>query len=383
MRNLDLRTQLIHAGQHHPRIGGAAVTPIFQTATFDFRGDDPDETLRYLRYNNTPNHEELHRKLAILEEADAALVTASGMAAIASTLLAHLSRGDHLVVQDSLYGGTATLVDVELPRMGISVDRFDARRPETLAAVLRPATRAVLTEALSNPLVRVPDHDGILALAREHRLLTLIDATFVTPVNFKPVAAGYDLALHSCTKYLNGHSDLVAGAVVGRHDLVERVATCARSLGGTLDAHACFLLDRGLKTLSLRVGYQNESAQRIATWLEHRTEVTTVHYPGLPSHPDHQRGKQYYTGFGGVLAFDLANGAVAAALLRNLRLAIAAPSLGGVETLVSRPMLTSHAGLAPSERLRLGIVDGQVRLAVGIEATDDLIADLEQALDHM
>lgn len=380
MHDKKLETQVIHAG-HGERIQGAVVTPIFQSATYAYRGDLPDETVRYIRYNNTPDQETLARKLAVLEEAEAAILTSSGMAAISTALLSVLSAGDHLLVQDSLYGGTAAFLDRDLPRLGISVDRFDGRRPEQLPALLRPETRAIYTEALSNPLVRIPAHDAIVAFAREHSLTSLIDATFATPVNFKPIPFGYDLSLHSCTKYLNGHSDIVAGAVVGERQRVAAVAERLLHFGGSLDPHACFLLERGLKTLVLRVERQNRNCEQLAAFLADRPEASEVHYPALESHPDHQRAARWFRGCGGLLAFELAGGAPAAErFLGALSLAIAAPSLGGVETLVSRPMLTSHSAMDPDERRRLGISDGLVRVAVGIEDAGDLIADFEQAL---
>lgn len=376
-------TQVIHAGHSEP-IRGAVVTPIFQSSTYAYRGDDPGETLRYIRYSNTPSHEVLNRKLAALEEGEAAMVTASGMAAISATLLAVLGAGDHLLIQDTLYGGTAAFVDHDLPRLGIAVSKFDARRPEVLPALLRPTTRAIYTEALSNPLVQVPAHDAIVAFAREHGLVSIVDSTFATPINFQPLPFGYDLVLHSCTKYLNGHDDVVAGAVVGGRERVDAVTGRLKLLGGSLDPHACYLLERGIKTLALRVAQQNRSAARLAAELEGHPAVDAVHYPGLESHPDHQRGSAWFRGFGGVLALELKGGAAAAErFLAGLELALAAPSLGGVETLVSRPMLTSHASMPAAERRRLGIGDGMVRISVGIEDPADLLDDFRQALQSI
>lgn len=377
-RKLD--TQVIHAGTPATRLAGAVVTPIVQSATFDFTGELPDESLRYIRYSNTPSHDVLHKRLAVLEQGEDALVTASGMAAISSGLLGVLSAGEHVIVQDTLYGGTAALAAEELERLGIAVDRFDGRQVDQLEALLRPETRVIYTEALTNPLVQIADHEGIIAFARRHDLVTMIDATFATPVNFRPLALGYDLAMHSATKYLNGHSDIVAGVVVGRADLVALAGKRMKHFGGSLDPHTCFLLERGLKTLVLRMERHNRSATKIARHLASHPAVHTVHYPGLEDHPDHVRGKQLFQGFGGVLAFDLGSGEAAASVLANLRLATAAPSLGGVETLVSRPMLTSHAALSPAEREAVGISDGLVRLSIGIEDADELIEDLDQAL---
>ncbi len=383
MRNHRIQTRAVHGVRSEPLLG-SVVTPIFQSSTYAYRGDLDGETVRYLRYSNTPSHDLLHRKLANLEGGEAAIATASGMAAISSALLSVLQAGDRLAVQDSLYGGTASFVDHDLPSLGIAVDKFDARRPDQLAEVVKPTTRAIYTEALSNPLVEVPDHEALIAVAKQHGLVTLIDSTFATPINYRPIAHGYDLVLHSCTKYMNGHNDLVAGAVIGSSERVGTVLDRLKHYGGVLDPHACFLLDRGLKTLALRVAYQNKSATRLAQFLEQHPAVAAVHYPGLESHPDHARGKKWFTGFGGVLTIDLEGGAAAAEkLMGEIQLATAAPSLGGVETLVSRPMCTSHAAMDPEERRDLGISDGMVRISVGVEDTDDLIADFEQALKEV
>ena len=229
--------------------------------------------------------------------------------------------------------------------------------------------------------MQIPAHDAIVAFAREHDLVCLIDATFATPVNFKPIPFGYDLVLHSCTKYLNGHSDIVAGAVVGSSERVAAVAQRLKHFGGSLDPHACFLLERGLKTLVLRVERQSSNSHRLADFLASRPEVSAVHYPALEGHPDHARTR-WFRGCGGLLAFELAGGASAAErFLGAVRLAIPAPSLGGVETLVTRPALTSHSAMDPEERRRAGITDGLVRVAVGIEHVDDLLADFETALE--
>ncbi|GIV62581.1 MAG: cystathionine beta-lyase [Rhodothermaceae bacterium] len=377
----SLDTLLVHAGEPSPRIEGAVALPVFQTAMYTFGGADGLDELRYIRYNNTPNHRVLAEKLAALEGAEAAVVTASGMAAISAALLGVLRPGDHLLVQGALYGGTYGLVWRELTGLGIEVGTLDAARPAMWAAALKPNTRAVYVEAITNPLMEVGALDEVAAFARAHGLVSLIDNTFATPVNFRPVEVGFDLVLHSATKYLNGHSDLVAGVVAGRADLVGKAEAKLRLLGGVLDPHACFLLYRGLKTLALRMQRHNESALRLARFLEDHPRIERVHYPGLPSSPHHERAARLFRGYGGMISFEPAGGLEAAErLLRRLRLPVVAPSLGGVETLITRPAVTSHAGLAPHERQRLGIHDHLVRLSVGIEGTEDLIADFEQAL---
>jgi len=375
-------TQLVHAGEPRPRIAGAVEMPIFQSATFEYAGEGSYHDVRYLRINNTPSQLTLHAKIAALEGAAAALVTASGMAAISTTLLAVLSAGDHLLVQDSLYGGTHELVTGELTKLGITHDFIDADRPDSWAALLRPNTRAIYVEAMTNPLLQVADLEGVTQFARPHQLLSIIDNTFATPVNFRPLTVGFDLVVHSASKYLNGHADIVAGAVAGDAANIERIRHKANHLGGCLDPHAAFLLKRGLKTLALRVRYQNDSTLRIARFLEEHPAVARVHYAGLASHPRHERARRLFTGCGGVLSFELrGNAAQAQKFEQRVRIPTVAPSLGGVQTLLTRPAATSHAGLSAAERQRLGISDGLLRLSVGIEATEDLIEDLRRALD--
>lgn len=377
----DLDTRLIHAGEPEPRILGAVTTPVFQTVTFALPPLATMEDVRYVRLNNTPNHDALHGKLASLENGEAALVTASGMAAISTTLLTVLKAGDHLLAQNGVYGGTLGFFRDECPAFGIAVDLIDANDPASWRKALRPTTRAIYVEPMTNPLLEVGDLDAVVRFAREHDIVAIIDNTFATPVNFRPIDAGFDLVVHSATKYLNGHDDVAAGAVVGGAEWIDRIRARLERLGGCLDPHAAFLLHRGLKTLAVRVRYQNASALRIARFLEDHPAVTRVHYPGLESHPHHARARELFDGFGGTITFDVAGGLEAAdRLMSTLRIAIPAPSLGGVETLVMSPARISHWGLTPEERARIGIGDGLVRLSVGLEATRDLIGDLEQAL---
>jgi cystathionine beta-lyase/cystathionine gamma-synthase len=378
-----IETKLIHAGEPSPRIEGAVSMPIFQSATFAYRGETNYHDLRYIRLNNTPNHLALHRKLAAIESAEAALVTASGMAAISTTLLTLLSAGDHMLAQDCLYGGTHDLLTAELPRLGIAIDFIDAADPESWRNRVRANTRAIYVETISNPLMQVGDLAAVVKFAREHNLVSIIDNTFASPVNFRPAECGFDLSLHSCTKYLNGHSDIVAGAVIGRAKLVEAINMRLGHFGGSLDPHACFLLHRGMKTLAVRMRHQNESALRIARFLEQHAKVTAVYYPGLERHPHHLRACQLFDGFGGMLSFELAGGVAAAeAFFERITLAISAPSLGGVESLITRPATTSHAGMTREQRQIAGISDGLIRFSVGLEAAEDLIEDFEHGLEN-
>lgn len=377
----SLETQLIHAGEPEPRIAGAVSMPIFQSATFEYAGESEYDALRYIRLNNTPNHQALHQKLATLEKGEEALVTGSGMAAISTTFFTVLSSGDHLLAQSGLYGGTHDFISKDFASFGLSFDFIDGDKPDSWEEKLRPNTRAIYVETLSNPLLEVADLKAVVEFAREKGLISLIDNTFTSPINFRPLEWGFDLSLHSGTKYLNGHSDIVAGAVIGRSSQVEEIRHRLNHLGGSLDPHACFLLHRGIKTLALRVRYQNESALKIARFLEDHPAVAEVHYPGLPSHPQNQRASELFEGCGGMVSFEVKGGLEAAQrFIEQTTLPIVAPSLGGVETLMTRPVTTTHSGLSPQERQQLGISDSLIRISVGIEATQDLIEDFDQAL---
>ncbi|HEY0004022.1 MAG TPA: aminotransferase class I/II-fold pyridoxal phosphate-dependent enzyme [Pyrinomonadaceae bacterium] len=376
-----LETKAVHAGEPEPRINGAVVLPIFQTAMFEYAGETSYHDLKYIRLNNTPNHVALHQKLAALENGEAALVTASGMAAVSTALLTVLSAGDHLLAQDSLYGGTHGFITQDFSGFGLSFDFINATDPATWELLLRPNTRAIYVETITNPTMQVADLKAVVQFAREHNLVSIIDNTFASPVNFRPLELGFDLSLHSCTKYLNGHSDIVAGACIGSTSLIEKITHKLNHLGGSLDPHAAFLLQRGIKTLALRVRYQNESALKVAQFLEGHPAVAQVNYPGLENHPSYQRARDLFEGFGGMLSFELKGGVEAAeSFIGKTELPVIAPSLGGVETLLTRPAITSHAGLSPEGRQRIGISDGLIRVSIGIEATEDLIEDFAQAL---
>ncbi|HUT70635.1 MAG TPA: aminotransferase class I/II-fold pyridoxal phosphate-dependent enzyme [Desulfatiglandales bacterium] len=376
-----LETKLIHAGEPDPPIEGAVSMPIFQSATFEYTGAASYHDLRYIRLNNTPNHVALHHKLAALENAEAALVTASGMAAISTTLLAILSSGDHLLAQNCLYGGTHDFITKDLPGFGISFDFIDGDDAGSWERYLKTSTKAIYVETMTNPLLQVGDLKAVVEFATTHGLISLIDNTFASPVNFRPAEWGFDLSLHSCTKYLNGHSDIVAGAVIGRADLIQKITHKLNHMGGSLDPHACFLLHRGLKTLAVRVNYQNESTLKIARFLERHPAVKKVNYPGLESHPRHQRARGLLDGYSGMLSFELVGSIeTAEQFIRKTTIPFVAPSLGGVETLITRPATTSHSGMSPEDRQNLGISDSLIRLSVGIEATEDIIEDFDQAL---
>ena len=376
-----IETKVIHAGEPRPRLGGAVSLPVFQSSTFEYDGQSSYHDVRYIRLNNTPNHVALHEKLAALEGADAALVTSSGMSAITTALLTVLKTGDHILAQSTLYGGTHQFIAHDLADFGIEYDFIDGNDPDDWRQKLRPTTKAVYVESMSNPLLEVGDLIGIAAFAKEKGLVSLIDNTFPSPVNFRPSEHGFDVSLHSATKYLNGHTDIVAGAIIGSHELIEKTKHRLDHLGGSLDPHACFLLQRGMKTLVLRVERQNQNALQIAEYLAAHPKVASVNYPGLTTHTHHKRARDLFDGFGGMLSFEIDGGIeVANEFMGRLEIPVVAPSLGGVETLVTLPATTSHAGLDPEHRRSLGVSDSLIRLSVGIEAADDLVADLDQAL---
>jgi len=375
MSTLD--TRALHDGEE-PRIEGAVALPIFQTATYAHEGDAP---VRYVRYNNSPNHEALHTKLASLTATDQALVAGSGMAAISSALLALLDAGDHLVAPRALYGGTLDFFSSLLPRFNVEHTFLPETDPSTWSASLTSSTTLLYAESITNPLLDVPDLEAMVAFADAHDLVTVIDNTFASPVNVTPADLGFDVVLHSGTKYLGGHSDVAAGVVAGSSVLVDQIGDTLKQTGGMLDPHACFLLHRSLKTLGVRVRRQNKTALHLADALSSHDAISAVRYPGLSSHPAHDRARRLFEGFGGMVSFRLAPTVDPDAFFDALSLPIQAPSLGGAETLITRPARTSHADVDQGTRDELGITDRLVRLSVGLEGPDDLLADLTRALD--
>lgn len=374
----SISTLLIHAGEPEPRIEGAVNLPIFQTANFINGGEQSYQDVRYSRLNNTPNHLALAEKLAAIEAGEAALVLGSGMAAIATVFFSLLNSGDHLLVQKTLYGGTFAVLNEDLKRFGVTFDYIEADKPETWK--VKPNTKMIYVESISNPLMEVPELKAIPEFARAHGLISVIDNTFTSPINFQPLTLGFDLSLHSATKYLNGHSDVIAGAVIGKKDLIKQINHSAAHLGGTLDPHACFLLHRGLKTLSVRMERHNASGLRLARFLADHPAIARVNYPGLENSPAHARAKKYFSGFGGMLSFELKS-KNPDLFLKRLKLPLIAASLGGVESLVIQPAKSSHLALGPEAREQAGISDNLIRYSVGLEDVDDLIRDIELSLE--
>jgi cystathionine beta-lyase/cystathionine gamma-synthase len=372
-------TRAVHAGAPDHEVGAPVVTPIYPTTTFFSDPSGQGEVL-YTRYGNGPNQRLLEQRLASLDGADDALVTASGMSAMAVALLSVLRAGDHVVATDAIYGGTRALLTDELSRLGIETtyaDMFSADWTEAL----RPSTRVVLGETPSNPLLRILDLEAIAEAAHAAGAVVIVDATFGSPVNYRALEHGADIVMHSATKYLGGHSDVTAGVLCGSAERIAQARKRARVWGPVLDPQGAWLLERGMKTLALRMERHNRNGMEVARWAEGHPGVARVHYPGLPSHPDHETARRVLDGFGGMIGIEVAGGGAAAErFVAALRLAKLAPSLGGVETLVSEPRYTSHAAMTPAQREANGIRDGFMRISLGIEDAADIIADLDQAL---
>lgn len=378
-----LPTRAIHGVELRGREAGQPVVPpIVQSSTFYFGGDPEEEgTLLYSRYGNNPNQASVAQKMAALEGAEAALALGSGMAATALSFLALLRSGDHVVASRFLYGATRIFLQDELPRRGITTTLVDPQSPRNWRQAIRANTRVIFLELPVNPTLRVFDPRPVAHLAEAQGIPLVVDATFASPVNLRPLEQGADIVIHSATKYLGGHSDLIAGIVSGSVDFIEEVRTMLRLYGPALDPHAAWLLERGLRTLGARMAVHNQNALELARWLQEQPGVEEVVHPGLESHPDHELAREIMDGFGGMLGVRLAGGGPAADMFcRSLKVAAVAPSLGGVETLVSQPRFTSHRGLS-EEELRLdGILPGYVRVSVGIEDLQDIREDFSAAL---
>ncbi|MFZ3330799.1 MAG: aminotransferase class I/II-fold pyridoxal phosphate-dependent enzyme [Candidatus Acidiferrales bacterium] len=380
-------TLAIHAGQNKFRMNAPVGTTIARTANFTFANSEElkrsaegkSSAYIYTRYGN-PTLAIAEEKIAALEGAEAAIVTASGMAAISSALLSILKAGDEVIATRALYGGSYRLMRDIFPRMGIVV-----RHVETdlggIERLVSPRTKVLYIETPTNPTLRLVDLEKAAAFAKEWDLLALIDNTFASPVLQKPIAMGFDLVMHSATKYLAGHSDVIAGAVAGSHSLIEKIRDMIIYLGGSMDPEAAYLLIRGMKTLELRVRRQCATALAVARFLEKHPKVARVHFPGLPSHPDHKLAKRQMKGFGAMMAFDLKGGLAAARrFCDRTRVFLLAASLGGVESLVLLPIYSSHYRMSMAELRAAGVEPGTVRVSIGLEDPDDLIEDLRQAL---
>jgi cystathionine beta-lyase/cystathionine gamma-synthase len=377
----------IHAGREHHGVNAEVGLPISRTSNFTFPNTEEmkrwaegkSKAYIYTRYGN-PTLAVVEKKLAELEGGEAAIVTASGMAAISSTLVGHLSAGDEVIASTQLYGGTYRLMRDTFPRLGIRVVHVPCSL-EGIERLVTPRTRVLYVESPTNPVLRLVDLEKAAAFARRHGLVAMVDNTFATPLLQKPLALGFDVVLHSATKYLGGHSDIIAGAAVGSRERIAKVREMVIELGGSMDPQAAFLLDRGIKSLGVRVARHSENAMAVARFLEKHPKVARVHYPGLKSHPDHALARRQMRGFGGMMAFDLKGGLAAARrFCDRVRVFLLAASLGGVESLVVLPAYSSHYNMSEAELKAAGVTPGTVRVSVGLEDADDLIADLRQAL---
>jgi cystathionine beta-lyase/cystathionine gamma-synthase len=379
-------TAAVHGPADLEKKNAPVSTPIYQTSTFEFTDNDEqqraaDSDHYYTRYGN-PTNTVAEQTVAQLEGVEAALTFASGMGAITTTIMALLKSGDHIVAQRDVYGGAAKFFSDWLPKMGIETTFVDTNDYEQHARAIRPDTKLLHLESPTNPTLRVVDLKKTAALAREHGLISMLDSTFGTPINQHPADYGIDLIMHSGTKYLSGHADLTCGVVAGRRELIEQIGDTRTTLGNVMDPHAAWLLIRGLKTLAVRVARQNENALRVAEFLGQHEKVRRVHYPFLPSHPQHAIAREQMSGGGGMVTFEVEGaGDDARRVSEAMRVFTLATSLGGVESLVSIPVLTSHAMISAEQREKMGVTEQMVRLSVGIENVDDLITDLDHALE--
>ena len=385
-QSYQAETKAVRGAADLDRKNGPLATPIYQTSTFEVT--DNEEELRathtdhfYTRYGN-PTNTVAEQTVAALEGVDAALTFASGMGAITTTLMALLKSGDHIVAQRDIYGGVSKFLSQWLPKMGIETTFVDTTEYEQHERAIRPNTKLLYLESPTNPTLRVVDFKRAASVAKRHNILSMIDSTFGTPVNQHPAEFGIDLVMHSGTKYLGGHTDLICGVVAGRQELMKKIWETRTTLGNCMDPHASWMLVRGLKTLAVRVARQNENAQRVAEFLGKSAKVRKVHYPFLKSHPQHGLAREQMKGGGGMVSFEVeGTGDDARRVSEAMRLFTLAPSLGGVESLVSIPVLTSHAMVPAAERAKMGVTEQLIRLSVGIESAEDLIGDLERALE--
>jgi cystathionine beta-lyase/cystathionine gamma-synthase len=378
-------TQAVHGASDLSKKNGPLSTPIYQTSTFEVT--DTEQQVRvahtdmfYTRYGN-PTHTVVESTIAELEGTDAALLFASGMCAVTTTILGLLKSGDHIVSQRDIYGGVTKFFTQWLPKLGIEVTLVDTNDYSQHERAIRPNTKMLYLESPTNPIARIVDLTKVSAIAKQHTLISMIDSTFATPINQRPAEYGIDLVMHSGTKYFSGHSDLIAGIVSGRQDLIDKIHETRTTLGGSMDPHAAWLLLRGIKTLAVRVQRQNENALKVAQFLSKHPKVKRVYYPFLEANPQRALAVEQMSGGGGVLSFEVdGSGDDACRLTESLRLFTLAASLGGVDSLVTIPVLTSHAMISAEERRQMGVTEQMIRLSVGIESADDLIADLDHGL---
>jgi len=376
-KKLGINTTCVHVGEVKDEQFKGAVSPIYTSTSYAFDGVD---VKRYPRYFNTPNQEMLHKKIAALEKTEDALIFGSGMAAISAALFAFLQKGDHVVIQQVIYGGTYNFIVSEFDKFGIEYSFTESDKVEDFKYLIKENTKVLYIETPSNPLLGITDMKAIAALAKENGILTMIDNTFASPINQNPIDFGIDIMLHSATKYMGGHSDISAGAIAATTEHIERIWKTAINFGGNLSDQTVWLLERSLKTLNLRVKEQTKNAQKMAEFLENNTDIDRVYYPGLKSHPQYELAKKQMKGFGAMMSFELSKGIDAMKFQNHLQLIKPSMSLAGLESTTVSPVQTTHALLSVEERLARGIKDGLIRFSVGIEESEDLIEDILQAI---
>ena len=372
-----INTICTHEGELVDEQFKGAVSPIYVSSSYAFMDVD---VKRYPRYFNTPNQEGLSKKIAALEKVEAAMIFGSGMAAVSTTLLSFLRSGDHIVLQQTLYGGTYNLVVEEFEKYGIAYTFTEDLSETAFAKAITPKTKVIYIETPSNPLMKVTDMAMVAALAKENGLVTMIDNTFASPINQNPADFGIDIMIHSATKYMGGHSDICAGAVAASQEHIDQIWNLAKNLGGSLSDMTVWMLERSMKTMALRVSAQNQNAETLARWLDSKEEITKVYYPGLESHADYTLAKKQMSGFGGMMSFELAQHIDVEVFQKALHLIKPSMSLAGVESTMLCPAQTSHFLLGEDERRRQGIAEGLIRFSVGIEEAQDLMNDIDQAL---
>ncbi|SKB66547.1 trans-sulfuration enzyme family protein [Maribacter arcticus] len=376
-QNKGLNTICTHVGELEDKQHSGAISPLYMSTSYAYEDVD---VKRYPRYFNTPNQEGLCKKIAALEHTEAALIFGSGMAAVSTALMAFLKAGDHVVLQQTLYGGTYNLVNEEFSKYGIEYSFTEGWKAEAFEAQIKENTKVIYIETPSNPLLTITDLKAVATIAKKHGLVTMIDNTFASPVNQNPIDFGIDIVIHSATKYMGGHSDICAGAVASTADNMERIFNLAKNFGGSLSDYTVWLLERSMKTMGIRVRAQNENALAMANFLQENKDIERVYYPGLPTHEDHEIAKKQMKGFGGMLSFELNSSLDASLFQKSLKLIKSSMSLAGVESTVLSPTKTSHALMSAEVRAEQGIADGLIRFSVGIEEPEDLIQDILQAL---
>ena len=380
MKKSGVSTKCVHSGDLIDDKFKGATSPIFPSTAYDFVDVEED---RYPRYFNTPNQKALSKKIADLENCESALLFSSGIAAIYTSLFSFIKSGDHVIFQSSIYGGTLNLVIKEFKKFNIEYSLVDSFIVNDYEKEIKNNTKIIFVESPSNPLLKIIDLNAIANLSKKYNLISIIDNTFSSPINQNPADFGIDIVLHSATKYLGGHSDILAGTLASSNSNIYKIIESSINYGGNLSEYTVWLLERSIKTLSLRVKKQNENAIKIAEYLTTLDKVKSVYYPGLKSHSDHELSKKQMKGFGGMLSFELSDLDTAILFTRKLNLVKSAMSLGGVESTLCSPSLTSHSKISKAERENLGIFDGLLRFSIGIEDSEDIIDDLNQAFEKL